>query len=202
MRPATLVFLVLFVFGAVAEASAHPPRKKKKTAFKQGQSTLQAGTGFPSLVKPNIDTLLYFGEVKRKLFPPIQLRYEYAVTGNIGIGGMIGYASADAEITDNTDPENINGFKYTYILAGARGAFHPSTKSPKFDPYVVGFAGLNLTTISPYGPSNPLEVTKKTFLWSLHAGANFYFVEKIGAFAEVGYGVAVVNAGVTFKFGG
>lgn len=202
-RFVTLLLLALFSFGVSFDAAAYPSRKKKKkkTAFTQGQSTLQVGVGFPSLLKPEIDSFMYFGEVKRTAFPPIQLRYEYAVTGNVGIGGMLGYAASDVSITDNTDPDNINGFKYTFILLGARGAFHPSTKSPKFDPYVVGFAGLNITTTKPYGPSNPLETQKKIFAWSIHAGANYFFLEKIGAFLEVGYGVSVVNAGLTFKFG-
>jgi hypothetical protein len=144
---------------------------------------------------------MYFGEIKHKNFPPLQLRYEYAATGNIGIGAMFGFASSDVSITDNTDPENINGFKYKYILIGARATFHPTVKSPKFDPYVAGFAGLNITTVTPYGPNNPLETQKKVFAWSVHAGANYYFIDKLGAFLEAGYGVSYVNAGVTFKFG-
>ncbi len=202
MKKSLLAILLASVFILLScDASALPRKKKKKTAFTQGQSALQLGAGFPSLLKPAVDSFMYFGEVTRNGFPPIQLRYEYAVTGNIGVGAMFGYASSKVTITDNTDSENINGFKYTYILLGARAAFHLPNKSAKFDPYVVGFAGLNLTTASPFGPSNPLETQKKIFSWSAHAGANYYFVGPLGGFLEVGYGISYVNAGVTFKFG-
>lgn len=196
-----ILLALIFTFLSF-DASASPKRKKKKKmAFTQGQSSLQAGIGFPSLIKPEIDSFMYFGEVERSKFPPVQLRYEHAVTNNIGIGMMLGYSKSKVTITDNTDPENINGFNYTYLILGARGAFHLNANSPKFDPYLVGFGGLNLTTTSSFGPDNPLETQKKIFIWSIHAGANYYFVGPLGAFLEVGYGVSIVNAGLTFKFG-
>jgi len=199
-RSAFLLFLSFFVSGLLCELSAAPAKKKKKRAFLQGQSSTQAGVGYPSLIKPNTDTLMYFGTVEKKASPPFFVRYEFGVTDNLGVGGMIGMAFSEATYTDNTDPDNVNGFKYSHFISGLRAAWHFTIKSPKFDPYAVGFVGANLTKISSFGPSNPLEVSKKVFLWSVHVGANYYFLDKIGAFAEVGYGISVANAGLVLKF--
>jgi hypothetical protein len=35
--------------------------------------------------------------------------------------------------------------------------------------------------------------------WSLFLGARYFFTEKIGGFAELGYGFYNLNLGVTFK---
>ncbi len=35
--------------------------------------------------------------------------------------------------------------------------------------------------------------------WSIFLGTRYYFTEKIGAFAELGYGFYNLNLGVTFK---
>jgi len=158
-------------------------KKKKKTAFTKGQSALQLGVGIGSFLQPQTDTLLYFGTVKRKAFPPLQLRYEYAVTDNIGIGGMLGFASSKVTFTDNTDPENINGFKYTFILAGARASFHLKTKSPKFDPYLVGFAGLNLTTIL-LSPKQPTGNAEENFPLVGSRWRELLFTNHLGAFSK------------------
>lgn len=198
----TVLLVAVLVAGVLCPAHAFTltKKKKKKTAFTQGQVDLQAGAGFPSLIRPVTDTLLWFGAVTRKASPVFQARLEYAVTNNLGVGLLLGMATSKTTYTDNTDPDNINGFKYSSFIAGGRAAFHLPVKSARFDPYAVGFAGINLMKATPFGPNNPLETDKKVFLWSLHAGANVYFTDKIGAFLELGYGMSVVNAGVTFKF--
>jgi hypothetical protein len=38
------------------------------------------------------------------------------------------------------------------------------------------------------------------FYWGLQAGARWFFTDFIGAFAEFGYGLSYVKAGVAFKF--
>ncbi|TND07655.1 MAG: hypothetical protein FD123_2974 [Bacteroidetes bacterium] len=200
-KTAGLVLLALLVQGIFCEAAAgFYPKKRRKAAFNQGQSDVQLGIGFPSLIKPETDTLQIFGAVERKIFPPIQARYEYGVTDNIGIGALMGVAFSTVTITDNTDPDNVNGFKYTYYIAGARFAWHQPVKVDKLDFYGVAFAGASFTSVAPFGPSNPLDPYKKTFAWSVHAGASYYFLGTFGAFLEVGYGVAIANGGLTLKF--
>ena len=47
----------------------------------------------------------------------------------------------------------------------------------------------------------PSQTTSRvaTFDWSLFLGARYFFTEKIGGFAELGYGFYNLNLGVTFK---
>ena len=200
-RRAHIVLIILLLAGFINPVYSALPKKKKKGAFKQGQSDWQLGMGFFSFMKPKTDSLLYYGIVETKAVPPIQIRYEYALTDNIGMGGMIAMAFAHVKVTDNTDPENINGIDYSYFMCGARFLYHYPLQSEFIDPYVASTIGITLTGSSPYGPSNPFETYKKTFLWGIHAGANVYFLEDfMGAFLEVGYGMSVMNAGLTFKF--
>ena len=36
--------------------------------------------------------------------------------------------------------------------------------------------------------------------FSIHVGGRYYFTDNFGAFAEVGYGIAYANLGVSLKF--
>lgn len=193
-----ILFYITFMLNSVHVSATEG--KKKMKLFEQGQSDLQLGIGFPPLVKPPVDTFLYYGTVVRKTFPPIHLRYEYGVTDNIGVGGLITFSKSKLTYTDNTDPENINGFDYTYFMVGAFATWHQPIGVSKLDPYARLFSGVNITGASPFGPANPLDASKKTFLWSVHVGANYYFMEKLGAYVEVGYGVSIANVGVILKF--
>ena len=118
------------------------------------------------------------------------------------MSGVIAMANSHVKVTDNTDPDNVNGFDYFYFLFAGRFSYNLKMESEFIDPYVVSTVGFTLTGSSLYGPSNPFAESKKTFLWGIHAGANVYFLpDFMAAFVEVGYGMAVLNAGITFKFG-
>lgn len=200
---AALVLLFLLcpclVFAGDDDQLKKRRKKKKKTAFEQGQFDLQLGAGLPSLVSAETDTLKYFGDLKIKSQPVYQFRGSYGILSNVSVGWMMGLTFSQAEYTDNTDPDNINGFKFTAFVIGARAAYHHLVTSEKFDPYVAGFAGFNAMSTKPYGEDNPIDIEHRKFLWSIHGGANFYFLDKLGAFAEVGYGVSYVNFGITLK---
>ena len=38
------------------------------------------------------------------------------------------------------------------------------------------------------------------FRWAWFVGARYYFVESMAAFAEIGYGVSYLNAGIASRF--
>jgi hypothetical protein len=193
-----LVFFIAFVpaillAGEEDEFKKRRKKKKKKAAFEQGQVSFSVGAGFPSQIRPDTDTLRYFGTLELKTQPVYFLRGEFGVTDNIGVGGFIGLGLCKATYTDNTDPENINGFKFTSFVIGARPAFHLPMKSEKLDVYVAGIIGFNAVS------KKPIDIEHKKLVYGGHVGANFYFLDKIGAFAEVGYGMAIVNAGIVLK---
>lgn len=68
--------------------------------------------------------------------------YEYGVTENISLGGVIGYSSSSDDYFDGS-------FKYTYILIGARGAYHYDLfHNPNIDTYGGILLGYNIVSSS------------------------------------------------------
>lgn len=99
------------------------------------------------------------------------------------------------------------GYKwnYTFIYAGARASYHfaeiLNVDNKKFDPYggaTLGFryAGYHDT----YGYNDYVSPYNSGVYLGIHAGARYFFSEKIGGFAEVGYGVSALKIGLTAKF--
>lgn len=134
--------------------------------------------------------------------PPLSLSYEHGLFKHISIGALVGYAGATIETP------TIGGtwkYKYSYILVGARASYHFLVKVPKLDPYVGLIAGYNVgsvTTESPAGYTGtftPPSVSAGGVLIGGHLGAHYMFANRIGAFAEVGYGVSFLTLGLTAK---
>jgi hypothetical protein len=139
-------------------------------SFEEGTSVVQLGIG----VGGDIGT-------------PFAGGYEYGISDKIGVGATVGYSSYD-----------LGFYKYTSILLGAKGNYHFYT-TDKFDAY----GGLSLiynklsadTASSPFGVSP--SASGIVFVGQL--GARYYFTDSIGAFAELGYGLANLNVGVAIK---
>jgi hypothetical protein len=135
--------------------------------------------------------------------PPVSLSYEHGISKHISIGGLVGYAGA------SVDFPALGGtwkYKYSYILVGARASYHFLVKVPKLDPYagvIVGYNVGSVTTEAPAGytgPFTPPSVSAGGVLVGGHIGARYMFANKIGAFAEAGYGVSYLTLGLAFKF--
>ena len=90
---------------------------------------------------------------------------------------------------------DIGAYKYTYIIAGARASYHFNFGVEKLDPYLGGMLGYNVSSVN-----NSAAPAAGGIAYSGHVGARYYFSSKIGAFAEAGYGVANLTAGLAFKF--
>jgi|SRR5690606_12633015 len=116
--------------------------------------------------------------------------------GVISLGGYIGntgYKYTDLGYTA----------KWNYTTVGLRGAYHYNgfIKVPQLDAYGGIMLGYNIVNYSSDDNSTALDDTYGSELgFSGFLGGRWFFSKKIGAFAELGYGVAVLNAGVTFKF--
>ena len=154
----------------------------------KGDNIAAAGIGFGGYYSG----ALYSG-VKR--MPAISLYYEHIVKDNLfdeksalGIGGMLGYTSAKVN----------NSFKTSNTVIGVRGSLHYSFVD-KLDTYTGLMLGYDIVSWKwdgiDYGGSASSGLA---FSWFL--GARYYFTDKVAAFAELGYGVAVLNLGVALKF--
>jgi hypothetical protein len=114
---------------------------------------------------------------------PISGSYEFGIKddlfddkSSLGVGAYLGFASSDR-------------WNYTYL--GVKGAVHYQFVE-KLDTY----AGLMLTMrlISGHGHSH------NDLILPFFIGGRYYFTDTVGAFAEIGHGIAYLQLGVAIKF--
>ena len=129
---------------------------------------------------------------------PLGASFEVDVKNNISVGGSVDYLRYGY---------NSGGYRwnYTFIYAGARASYHLgellSVGNDKFDPYVGATLGLRYAGYrDTYGYDNYVSPYNSGLYLGVHLGSRYMFSEKVGGFAEVGYGVSALRLGVTAKF--
>lgn len=150
-------------------------------SFEKGQQNFQLGVGLGS-------TFMVSGGSGT---PPISASYEFGITDKISLGAFAGYATQKIDL-------GIANWKYNYILAAAKGAYHFDFGVEKLDPYAGVLLGYNIASVST--SSNLPGASAGGVLWGAHAGARYYLTPAIGVFGELGYGISWLNVGVSFKF--
>ena len=136
-------------------------------------------------------------------FGPVSLNYERGVTDNIWVGLAIGYSTYDA-----TWLQSAYDYKYrwTTLSIMARAAYHFNVRNDQFDPYIG--AGIGFLKYSYKWESNEPGFDESLYNvdlgtplgYQIFAGARYMFTDNLGAYLEVGYGLAVANAGLTLAF--
>ena len=135
--------------------------------------------------------------------PAISVFYENCVKdklwdekSSLGVGGVLGFAHAKYSYHASDW-----GWKCNNIIIGARATLHYALVN-KLDTYTSLMLGFNAVswkwTGDYYGYSGSSASSGLTMLWNV--GARYYFTDKIAAFAELGYGFAILNLGVAMKF--
>ncbi|GAB4031008.1 hypothetical protein [Spirosoma jeollabukense] len=130
---------------------------------------------------------------------PIGISVEVAGKNNFSVGGSIDYFRYN------------NGYYssgYTFVYAGARASYHLAealnVQTSSFDPYVgatLGFRHAGYSDSYGYSYYDGYSSSYNSGLFiGIHAGARFLFSPKVGAFAEVGYGISALKLGLTAKF--
>lgn len=146
--------------------------------------------------------------------PAITLTYEQAYPkklgpGYLGVGALLGYKTASSRY----DNYYYQGSKYyfenrwTYTMFAARAVYHwdglNAYNAEVYGGTILGF-GVSTYSYKTNGTDPDIGVYKKSGgvypIVGLFAGARWYFVPKIALFGEAGYGISVLNAGVSFKF--
>jgi len=161
-------------------------------SFEKGSRTAQFGFGLGATFATGSVTM-----------PPIQFRYEKAITDKISVGGILGYSSSkfkyeDVDYIGGNIVYKESAIKYSYLLIGARGNYHFET-GEKLDPYVGATLGYNKIGVGDTGYTGS-DVAVSGILLGAQIGANYYFSDKIGAWAELGYGISYLNVGLAYKF--
>ncbi|WP_347159328.1 hypothetical protein [Pontibacter chitinilyticus] len=128
---------------------------------------------------------------------PVGASLEVGLKNNISVGGFADYARYGYKAYGYS-------WHYNFLYIGARGSYHLTElldSNSKWDPY----AGLSLGMRTAWYSDNQSDTDYESpyaggvFL-GIHAGSRYMFSEKMGAFAELGYGVSALKLGVTAKF--
>ena len=129
---------------------------------------------------------------------PIGVSVEADVKNNFSVGGSIDYYHYNYGYYSGG---------YNFIYAGARGSYHLgealNVQSSNFDPYIGATLGFRYAGNggSYYSYYDGYSSSYNSGLYvGIHVGARVLFTPKVGAFAEVGYGVSAVKLGLAAKF--
>jgi hypothetical protein len=169
-----LIILGLFSFFIVVAAGA-------QEIFQKGTSVLNIGVGLGSDI-------------------PVEASYEYSVVdglvdgqnGAIGIGAYAAYYGQSMSFGDAK-------VSYNDIVIGARGTFHYQFVD-KLDTYAGLMLGYDIASAKASGGGEVATASASEFALSAFLGARYSFTPSVGAYAELGYGIAYLSVGVALKF--
>ena len=130
---------------------------------------------------------------------PLTASFEHGFSKNISAGASIGFIQK----------KYVTDWKYTYLLIGARGSYHLNEALKIANPKLDVYAGAGLLyrrysfkytdMNSGEEPGLNLNSSGGDIDFELHAGGRYFFNNRVGAFAELGYGISPLQLGLTLK---
>jgi hypothetical protein len=161
-----------------------------QNTFNKGDKVLSFGLGFGN-------TLTTFTGAKTKILP-VSVSYEQGIIdgllkgkASIGAGGLIGYSKSKWDVWGYGD------YELSHVVIGGRGAFHYQLVD-KLDTYAGLVIGYDI--VSDNASNGAYVDESSSLLTSEFVGARYYFNDNFSAFGELGYGIAYMTLGVSFKF--
>jgi len=157
-----------------------------QNAYKKDQNVIHAGIGFGLA-----------GLYGSSSLPPITVGYEYGLENKISLGGMVGFAGSKETFFGGE-------WSYSYVIIGARGAYHFLENNDKVDAYGGVMLGYNIvsassSTVNTGFGSFTASASGSYLLFGIYGGARYYFSPQFAVYGEVGYGVGFLNIGVAYK---
>ncbi|RRA99172.1 hypothetical protein [Larkinella rosea] len=124
--------------------------------------------------------------------------FELGFTDKISAGGYFDYALTGTKFGDHR-------WKAQFVNYGVRGSYHLASAlgigSNKFDPYAGLSVGTRTVIRRERLDQNPYsKLHARGFFPGVHMGGFYHFSQKIGGFAELGWGIAILRMGITGKF--
>lgn len=186
---------VAMFFGAVQNSSAQ---------FEVGTNVINVGVGIGGAY------LSGWTGYNKSQTPAIGLSFEHGMweagSGTISLGAYVGYKSIKDEYVDPYYNYS-ESWKWTYTIIGARGAYHFDVDNDKLDLYLGAMLSYNILTFK-YTNNDPYYYNFYNSTWSYPSyvgfsgfgGIRYYLSDNIGLNAELGYGVAYLTLGASFKF--
>ncbi len=195
MRKLLLLLVTVFVMHSQA-------MQAQDRAFEIKNSLLSFGVGFgwsyPFYNDPSV-------------WPSFSINYEKGLfyvkkVGYFGIGGFAAYHHANYNY-----PKSDRYIRWQNVVGTVRFTFHPNfLMTQNFEMYagVMGGARYEFFKDTQYDAfSNPALANPYdryggfNVLFAGFIGMRFYTGERLGFFAEGGYGLSFLNIGITWKFG-
>lgn len=155
--------------------------------FKVGTNAINAGIGIGSSLS------VYSGASEGIGFGASYERgiWDLPGPGVVSLGAYFGYK------TFNYDGFYSDDYKWTYTIFGVRGAYHyTGLNVDNLDVYagvMISYNNVSYNGSSLGSYSNGVGA-------SGYVGGRWYFTESIAAFVEAGYGVSILNIGISFRF--
>lgn len=184
------LFLIstLLVLGSITSLQAQ--RKKLQ------QYDLSLGVGlFPT----------FFKDEGRQLAPPLALVASYRLAPNISAGLILGYSSTETSQTIHGELQPTR-LRNNFSVAGLRFAAH-TTRFENWDIY----GGLALAYMrsqidilqgdaEKWKQQNGIREKSGRMIMTAFLGSRFKVGDHLGAFAELGFGVSLLQAGISYRF--
>lgn len=156
-----------------------------QSAYQQGNFIVNGGLGLGSNV---------YGSIS------LNGSAEYFVNDELSIGGGVGYSGYTRRYISN-DPLRVSVF---YV--GPRGSFHLSNtlgvENEALDLYAGVFVGYGIVTVSYRGERytgyNAYYNGYSNFGYDVFGGVRYQFNESLAAYGELGFGISVLQVGLTF----
>jgi hypothetical protein len=170
--------IVILSFCALILSSRHAFAQYE---YDKGDVLINAGLGFGYFYASGV---------------PVTASVEFAITDAISVGPYLGFTGYRY---------NFLGYKYnyTFIDIGARGSYHFSKhidmNTDKLDLYGAVLLGYTISSFSGDDAPGYSDNYPSIVKFGLAAGARWYFTDRFAVNGEVGYGIAPLMLGVTFK---
>lgn len=168
-------------------------------AFEKNSQAINVGIG--------IGNVNYWGSYYSGFLPSISASYEYGIvdvpmgsslTGVVSVGGYMGMSVSKYGYSTWG---NDDYYRTTNFIIAARGNYH-FIFHDQFDPYAGIALGADISTWKWKGNGADPNVDEASVdpFGGAYAGARWNFNDNFAVYAEVGWLISVLNAGVTFKF--
>lgn len=155
----------------------------------------------------------YFADNATVNMMPVNIKIGYNIKDHFNVNLYTGFSSSTSKVVKDFEGNSRN-YKNNFLMVGLRSELH-AVKSEKFDIYGGFMLGYNKafitetiyekgdteSTIDVPSTSKPtnFKPSGSKVLFSGFIGATYFVKPKLGIYAEVGYGVSLVNVGIAFK---